>query len=90
VSKGDSAAVELRELLVDVIGELATSTSPRDAESGHLLLDYYVKRVGSHEVIMERLHLSRPTYYRRLHHGFELVASRLDRLSVVSRAPSEP
>lgn len=90
VSQGDSAAVELRELLVDVIGELAASTAPRDAESGHLLLDYYVKRVGSHEVIMERLHLSRPTYYRRLHHGFELVATRLDQLSVVNRAPSTP
>src|SRR5438874_2243360 len=74
LSKGDSAAVELRALLVDVIGELAASASPRDAESGLLLLDYYVKRVGSHEVIMERLHMSRPTYYRRLHHGFELVA----------------
>jgi hypothetical protein len=37
--------------------------------------------VGSHEVIMERLHLSRPTYYRRFHHGFELVANRLDKLS---------
>jgi hypothetical protein len=87
VSKGESAAVELRALLVDVIGELASSAAPRDAESGHLLLDYYVRRVGSHEVIMERLHLSRPTYYRRLHHGFELVADKLDRLTVVSRAP---
>jgi hypothetical protein len=87
VSRGDSAAVELRALLIDVIGELAASTAPRDAESGHLLLDYYVKRVGSHEVIMERLHLSRPTYYRRLHHGFELVAERLDHLSVANRAP---
>ena len=85
VASGGSAAVELREVLIDVIGELAASTSPRDAESGHLLLDYYVKRVGSHEVIMERLHLSRPTYYRRLHHGFTLVASRLDRLSVAHR-----
>lgn len=86
VSGGDSAAVELRALLVDVIGELAASTAPRDAESGHLLLDYYVRRVGSHEVIMERLHLSRPTYYRRLHHGFELVADRIDRMSVVNPA----
>jgi len=85
LSKGDSAAVELRALLVDVIGELAASTSPRDAESGLLLLDYYVKRVGSHEVIMERLHMSRPTYYRRLHHGFELVAGRIDQLSVANR-----
>jgi hypothetical protein len=85
VAKGGTAATELRALLVDVIGELAASGAPRDAEAGHLLLDYYVKRVGSHEVIMERLHLSRPTYYRRLHHGFELVASRLDDLSIVSR-----
>lgn len=85
VSRGDSAANELRALLIDVIGELAGSPSPRDAESGRLLLDYYVKRVGSHEVIMERLHLSRPTYYRRLHHGFELVAARLDDVSVAKR-----
>ena len=35
---------------------------------------------------MERLHMSRPTYYRRLHHGFELVASRLDQISVINRA----
>jgi hypothetical protein len=90
VSRGESTAVELRALLVDVIGELAASTSPRDAESGHLLLDYYVKRVGSHDVIMERLHLSRPTYYRRLHHGFELVAERIDKVSIASRAPSAP
>ena len=88
VAKGDSAAVELRALLIDVIGELATSTAPRDAESGHLLLDYYVRKVGSHELIMERLHLSRPTYYRRLHHGFELVAGRIDQMSEANRAPS--
>ena len=88
VSKGDSAASELRALLIDVIGELAASTAPRDAESGHLLLDYYVKKAGSHELIMERLHLSRPTYYRRLHHGYELVANHLDRLAVANRAPS--
>lgn len=88
VSKGDSAASELRALLIDVIGELAASTAPRDAESGHLLLDYYVKKAGSHELIMERLHLSRPTYYRRLHHGYELVANHLDKLAVANRAPS--
>ena len=85
VSQGGSAANELRALLVDVIGELAASISPRDSEAGHLLLDYYVKRVGSHEMIMERLHMSRPTYYRRLHHGFELLAGRLDELSIARR-----
>lgn len=81
VSRGDSAAADLRAALVDVIGELAVSPNPRDAEAGKLLLDYYVKRVGSHEVIMERLHLSRPTFYRRLQRGFALVAERLDELS---------
>ena len=90
VSRGGSAAVELRDVLVDVVGELATSSAPRDAESGRLLLDYYVKRVGSHDVVMERLHMSRPTYYRRLHHGYELVASRLDELSLATRVPAGP
>jgi hypothetical protein len=85
VSRGDSAAAELRALLIDVIGELAAARSPRDAEAGRLLLDYYVKKAGSHEVIMERLHLSRPTYYRRLHQGFELVAERLDKVSTANR-----
>jgi DNA invertase Pin-like site-specific DNA recombinase len=66
---------------VDVISELASAPGPRDAEAGKLLLDYYVKRVGSHEVIMERLHLSRPTFYRRLQRGFSLVAERLDEMS---------
>jgi hypothetical protein len=81
VSRGGSAAADLRSVLVDVIGELATAPGPRDAEAGKLLLDYYVKRVGSHEVIMERLHLSRPTFYRRLQRGFSLVAERLDEMS---------
>jgi hypothetical protein len=80
VSRGGSAAADLRSVLVDVIGELATASGPRDAEAGKLLLDYYVKRVGSHEVIMERLHLSRPTFYRRLQRGFALVAERLDEM----------
>ncbi len=85
LSKGDSAAAELRALLVDVIEELAALQAPRDAEAGHVLLDYYVKKRGSHELVAERLHMSRPTYYRRLHHGFELVADRLDTLSLVNR-----
>jgi hypothetical protein len=81
VSRGGSAASDLRALLVDVVGELAASAAPRDAEAGRLLLDYYVKKVGSHEVIMERLHLTRPTFYRRLQRGFALVAERLDEMS---------
>jgi hypothetical protein len=81
IAHGESTAADLRSALVDVISELASSAQPRDAEAGRLLLDYYVKRVGSHEVIMERLHLSRPTFYRRLQRGFALVAERLDEMS---------
>jgi hypothetical protein len=88
VSRGGSAAADLRSVLVDVIGELASSPGPRDAEAGKLLLDYYVKRVGSHEVIMERLHLSRPTFYRRLQRGFALVAERLDEMSEFAQSVS--
>ena len=81
IAHGESTASDLRAALVDVISELAASPQPRDAEAGRLLLDYYVKKVGSHEVIMERLHLSRPTFYRRLQRGFALIAERLDEMS---------
>lgn len=91
ISQGGSTASDLRAVLVDVISELAASSHPRDAEAGRLLLDYYVKRVGSHEVIMERLHLSRPTFYRRLQRGFQLVAERLDEMSeFASKVPIAP
>ncbi|HXM57477.1 MAG TPA: hypothetical protein VOB72_18915 [Candidatus Dormibacteraeota bacterium] len=78
---GSAAGPELRTLLIDVVRELAAARAPRDAEAGQLLVDYYVKRVGSHEVIAERLHLSRPTFYRRLQRGLTLAAERLDELA---------
>jgi hypothetical protein len=91
ISQGGGAASDLRAVLVDVISELAQSQQPRDSEAGRLLLDYYVKKVGSHEVIMERLHLSRPTFYRRLQRGFQLVAERLDEMSeFASKVPVAP
>jgi len=80
-SDGGTAAGDLRAALVDVITEIAASTDPRDGEAGKLLMNYYVKRVGSHEVIMERLHLSHPTYYRRLNRGFNLLAEKLDEMA---------
>jgi DNA invertase Pin-like site-specific DNA recombinase len=63
------------------VGDVAASSAPRDAEAGHVLFDYYVKKVGTQELIMERLHLSRPTFYRRLNRGCVLVAERLDELT---------
>jgi hypothetical protein len=81
LSGSEAAGSDLRDLLVDVIVELAASRMPRDAEAGRLMLDYYVKQVGSHELIMERLCLSRPTFYRRLQRGLALMAERVDDLS---------
>jgi hypothetical protein len=78
---GSATGAELRALLIDVVRELAAARAPRDAEAGQLLVDYYVKRAGSHEVIAERLHLSRPTFYRRLQRGLTLAAERLDELA---------
>src|SRR5262249_35587752 len=71
--EGAAAGPELRSLLIDVVRELSTAKAPRDAEAGQLLVDYYVKKVGSHELIAERLHLSRPTFYRRLQRGLTLA-----------------
>ena len=76
----ENRGAELRELLLDIIRELETARSPRDVEAGRVLLDYYIRRVGTLEVVAERLHLSRPTLYRRLQRGFELVAERLDEM----------
>lgn len=90
-AKGEDAGVELRGLLVDIVKELAAARSPRDAEAGRLLDEYYVKKVGSHELIAERLHLSRPTFYRRLQRGLALTAERLDELAeFAARHPDGP
>ena len=79
---GIATSADLRALLVDMITDLANSSTPREAQAGRLLLEYYVKKVGSHQVIEERLHLSRAVYYRRLDKGFELIALRLDDVRV--------
>jgi hypothetical protein len=78
LSRSSNSGADLRDMLVDVVTELTASRAPRDREAGQLLFDYYVKRVGSHQVVMERLCLSRPTFYRRLQRGFERLVERLD------------
>ena len=78
---GGDSATDLADLLKDAARELATSSIFRDAQAGHLLVEYYVKRSGTHEQIAEQLHVSRPAYYRRLQRGCEILAERLDRLA---------
>jgi tetratricopeptide (TPR) repeat protein len=70
----------LRTLLLEQIEQLASSTAGREREAGSLLRDYYVLRVGSQEVVADRLHLTRATFYRRLHLGWELLGERLTTL----------
>lgn len=72
-----TSVTELRDELRAAVERAAALADPRDAEAGRVLRDYYLRRVGSHEVVAERLHLSRTTFYRRLHRGWELVAADL-------------
>jgi len=67
----------LRGLLLRLLDELRQAGRPRDREAAALLSSYYVKRAGSHEIIAERLGLPRTTFYRRLHHGLELLTERI-------------
>lgn len=73
----DPGGLGLHRLLLDAVRRLAESSDGREREAGRLLLDYYVSRVGSQETVAERLHLTRATFYRRLHFGWELLAGRL-------------
>lgn len=77
IDPGTGLASGLRALLLRLLGELRHAEQARDREAATLLASYYVKRVGSHEVIAQRLGLPRTTFYRRLHHGLELLAGRI-------------
>ncbi len=70
-------ALGLRALLLRLLDDLRRAGSIRDREAAALLGSYYVKRVGSHEIIAERLGLPRTTFYRRLSRGLELLADRI-------------
>jgi tetratricopeptide (TPR) repeat protein len=79
--EGDADGARLRALLVEQVEELAAAVDGRDREAGQLLRDYYLRRVGSQELVATRLHLTRATFYRRLHKGWSLLAERLRALS---------
>lgn len=73
----DSHGTRLRRLLVEQVELLARSQTGVERQAAQALRDYYLNRVGSQEVVAERLHLARATFYRRLHLGWELLAARL-------------
>lgn len=70
-------ATGLRALLLRLLDDLGKADRARDREAAALLISYYVKRVGSHEIVARRLGLARTTFYRRLHHGLALLAARI-------------
>ena len=78
--EGDADGARLRALLVEQVEELAAAVDGRDREAGQLLRDYYLRRVGSQEIVATRLHLTRATFYRRLHKGWSLLSERLTAL----------
>jgi tetratricopeptide (TPR) repeat protein len=78
----DIDATQLRDLLGTKIGELCNGPIGEEAEAGKVLRDCYVNRVGSHEAVAERLHLSRRTFYRRLDRGLLTLAERLSHVAL--------
>ena len=68
---------QLREILEAAIRNLARSPAGEESDAGKVLLDCYVNRVGTHEMVAEKLHLSRRTFYRRLDRGLAILASQL-------------
>ncbi len=87
LSHSESHAQGLHRLLTATIEEVTAVEDHRDAEAGRLLRDYYVRRLGSQELVAERLHLSRPTFYRRLQRGWEVLAERLGPLDDADPMP---
>ena len=56
----------LRLLLKQLVAELTASSDYAEADAGRVLSAYYFDRRGSHERVAESLHMTIPTYYRRL------------------------
>ncbi|MBO0682390.1 MAG: hypothetical protein J2P45_04460, partial [Candidatus Dormibacteraeota bacterium] len=76
-ARGGDPAQGLRSLLIETVRETESGGPRRDREAAGLLRAYYIRRVGTHEVVAERLGLPRTTFYRRQRQALELVARRL-------------
>ena len=66
---GRNRAELLRALLTNLVAELAASSQYAEKEAARVLAAYYFERRGSHERVAESLHMTMPTYYRRLRGG---------------------
>ena len=73
---GHSPEEALRTLLRLCAQELMAVPGSREAEAGSLVLEYYFGP-AKHERVLQRLHLTRSTFFRRLRLGWRLLAERL-------------
>ncbi|MEU7897466.1 hypothetical protein AB0B45_31975 [Nonomuraea sp. NPDC049152] len=64
---------DLQEWLRDAVRTLEDGDSPEDAEAGWILRHYYLGRPRTHQQLARQLHISRATYFRRLHHGLDTL-----------------
>jgi tetratricopeptide (TPR) repeat protein len=84
---GGSRADLLRALLRTLVGELAASPQYAGKEAARVLDSYYFERGGSHERVAERLHMTMPTYYRRLRGGHLRLAELLREREEAAASP---
>lgn len=74
--EGESQAVLLRNYLLKAIEEMPVN-EPGVAELQRILQLAYIQKIGSHEVVAERLKMSTSTYYRYLKKAIEKVTINL-------------
>ncbi|MGV9304188.1 hypothetical protein ACWDLG_12515 [Nonomuraea sp. NPDC003727] len=65
---------DLQEWLRDAVRTLEDGDAPEDTEAGWILRHYYLGRPRTHQQLARQLHISRATYFRRLHHGLDTLA----------------
>lgn len=73
-SKDDASSGKvIRQVIKDAMKEIGSRTE-KDRTMMRLIELYYIDRIGSNEIVAERLHLSISTYYRYVRKGIEKLA----------------
>jgi hypothetical protein len=83
----------VRQLLNGALAALSASVVTQDQQAARALTAYHIDRTGPHEAIAEMMFLSRPTYFRRLQHGYRQLAVQLasaDTLKIQTATQTTP
>ncbi len=73
-------ASSLRQVIVEAISSIRSSSSQVDAQAGEILELYYVRRIGGHYAVELRVGLSRAAYFNRRSYGVRRLVDRLKEL----------